>query len=94
MHQLHILLIIEYFKTNLLASSSNQILTCISDLLTKTADYLQTIYNFVTLSSSFSEADFDPDSYKIPFVVMSLSTLATEVHSLLQSHEGSLPLLR
>lgn len=41
----------------------------------------------------FSEADFDPDSYKIPFVVMSLSTLAAEIHSLLQSHEGTLPLL-
>uniref|UniRef100_A0A8D0AW87 Meiosis regulator and mRNA stability factor 1 n=1 Tax=Sander lucioperca TaxID=283035 RepID=A0A8D0AW87_SANLU len=41
----------------------------------------------------FSEADFDPDSYKIPFVVMSLSALASEVHSLLQSHEGTLPLL-
>ncbi|XP_076585711.1 meiosis regulator and mRNA stability factor 1 isoform X3 [Chaetodon auriga] len=41
----------------------------------------------------FSEADFDPDSYKIPFVAMSLSTLASEVHSLLQSHEGILPLL-
>uniref|UniRef100_A0AAX7TW96 Meiosis regulator and mRNA stability factor 1 n=1 Tax=Astatotilapia calliptera TaxID=8154 RepID=A0AAX7TW96_ASTCA len=41
----------------------------------------------------FSEADFDPDSYKIPFVVMSLSTLASEVHSLLQSHQGTLPLL-
>ncbi|XP_042341881.1 meiosis regulator and mRNA stability factor 1 isoform X3 [Plectropomus leopardus] len=41
----------------------------------------------------FSEVDFDPDSYKIPFVVMSLSTLASEVHSLLQSHEGTLPLL-
>uniref|UniRef100_A0A665VF58 Meiosis regulator and mRNA stability factor 1 n=1 Tax=Echeneis naucrates TaxID=173247 RepID=A0A665VF58_ECHNA len=41
----------------------------------------------------FSEADFDPDSFKIPFVVMSLSTLASEVHSLLQSHEGTLPLL-
>uniref|UniRef100_A0A667ZVA0 Meiosis regulator and mRNA stability factor 1 n=1 Tax=Myripristis murdjan TaxID=586833 RepID=A0A667ZVA0_9TELE len=41
----------------------------------------------------FSEADFDPDSYKIPFVVMSLSTLASQVHSLLQSHEGTLPLL-
>ncbi|XP_041789108.1 meiosis regulator and mRNA stability factor 1 isoform X2 [Chelmon rostratus] len=41
----------------------------------------------------FSEADFDPDSYKIPFVVMSLSSLASEVHSLLQSHEGTLPLL-
>ncbi|XP_061578844.1 meiosis regulator and mRNA stability factor 1 isoform X2 [Cololabis saira] len=41
----------------------------------------------------FSEADFDPDSYKIPFVAMSLSTLASEVHSLLQSHDGTLPLL-
>lgn len=41
----------------------------------------------------FSEADFDPDSYKIPFVVMSLSALASQVHSLLQSHEGTLPLL-
>ncbi|XP_075894127.1 meiosis regulator and mRNA stability factor 1 isoform X2 [Nelusetta ayraudi] len=43
--------------------------------------------------SDFSEADFDPDSYKIPFVIMSVSNLASEVHSLLQSHEGSLPLL-
>uniref|UniRef100_A0A3Q2Z3R8 Meiosis regulator and mRNA stability factor 1 n=1 Tax=Hippocampus comes TaxID=109280 RepID=A0A3Q2Z3R8_HIPCM len=42
---------------------------------------------------SFSEADFDPDSYTIPFVVMSLRTLASEVHELLQSHEGTLPLL-
>ncbi|TNN57990.1 Meiosis arrest female protein 1 [Liparis tanakae] len=41
----------------------------------------------------FSEADFDPDSYKIPFVVMSLSAIASEVHGLLQSHEGTLPLL-
>ncbi|XP_074540199.1 meiosis regulator and mRNA stability factor 1 isoform X2 [Halichoeres trimaculatus] len=41
----------------------------------------------------FSEADFDPDSYKIPFVAMSLNTLASEIHSLLQSHEGTLPLL-
>ncbi|XP_037830655.1 meiosis regulator and mRNA stability factor 1 isoform X2 [Kryptolebias marmoratus] len=41
----------------------------------------------------FSEADFDPDSYKIPFVAMSLSSLASEVHSLLESHEGTLPLL-
>uniref|UniRef100_A0A7N6A052 Meiosis regulator and mRNA stability factor 1 n=1 Tax=Anabas testudineus TaxID=64144 RepID=A0A7N6A052_ANATE len=41
----------------------------------------------------FSEADFDPDSYKIPFVVMSLSTLASDVHSLLHLHDGTLPLL-
>ncbi|XP_061686006.1 meiosis regulator and mRNA stability factor 1 isoform X3 [Syngnathoides biaculeatus] len=42
---------------------------------------------------NFSEADFDPDSYTIPFVVMSLSTLASEVHALLQSHSGTIPLL-
>ncbi|XP_043969598.1 meiosis regulator and mRNA stability factor 1 isoform X6 [Gambusia affinis] len=41
----------------------------------------------------FSEADFDPESYKIPFVVISLSSLSTEVHSLLQMHDGTLPLL-
>ncbi|XP_056136133.1 meiosis regulator and mRNA stability factor 1 isoform X2 [Lampris incognitus] len=41
----------------------------------------------------FSEADFDPDSYKIPFVVMSVKTMASQIHSLLQSHEGTLPLL-
>ncbi|XP_068177723.1 meiosis regulator and mRNA stability factor 1 isoform X2 [Antennarius striatus] len=41
----------------------------------------------------FCEADFDPESYRIPFVVMSLSTLSSEVHSLLQSHEGTLPLM-
>nr|XP_057944925.1 meiosis regulator and mRNA stability factor 1 isoform X2 [Doryrhamphus excisus] len=45
------------------------------------------------IQQAFSEADFDPDSYKIPFVVMSISTLASEVHTLLQSHEGTLPLL-
>uniref|UniRef100_A0A3B3ZX49 Meiosis regulator and mRNA stability factor 1 n=1 Tax=Periophthalmus magnuspinnatus TaxID=409849 RepID=A0A3B3ZX49_9GOBI len=42
----------------------------------------------------FSEADFDPDAYKIPFVVMSVSALTSDVHTLLHSHEGTLPLLR
>ncbi|XP_054896781.1 meiosis regulator and mRNA stability factor 1 isoform X2 [Poeciliopsis prolifica] len=45
------------------------------------------------IKQDFSEADFDPESYKIPFVVMSLSILSTEVHSLLQTHDGTLPLL-
>ncbi len=45
-------------------------------------------------SSGFSEADFDPDSYMIPFVLVSLKVLAAHVHSLLQSHEGTVPLLR
>ncbi|KAJ8413614.1 hypothetical protein AAFF_G00081210 [Aldrovandia affinis] len=42
---------------------------------------------------SFSESDFDPDSYKIPFVVLSLKAFAAQVHSLLQTHEGTVPLL-
>ncbi|KAK2857564.1 hypothetical protein Q7C36_005483 [Tachysurus vachellii] len=41
----------------------------------------------------FSEADYDPDTYKIPFVVVSLKALSAHVHSLLQSHEGTIPLL-
>lgn len=41
-----------------------------------------------------SEADFDPDSYKMPYVVMALSKLTSEVHSLLESHDGTLPMLR
>ncbi|KAL1005874.1 hypothetical protein UPYG_G00065040 [Umbra pygmaea] len=42
---------------------------------------------------NFSEADFDPESYQIPFVVMSLKGVASQVHCILQSHEGTLPLL-
>ncbi|XP_048869446.1 meiosis regulator and mRNA stability factor 1 isoform X2 [Brienomyrus brachyistius] len=41
----------------------------------------------------FSESDFDPDSYKIPFVMLSLKPFAAQVHSLLQTHEGTVPLL-
>ncbi|XP_036380144.1 meiosis regulator and mRNA stability factor 1 isoform X2 [Megalops cyprinoides] len=43
--------------------------------------------------NTFSESDFDPDSYKIPFVVLSLKAFAAQVHSLLQTHEGTVPLL-
>ncbi|XP_026898990.1 meiosis regulator and mRNA stability factor 1 isoform X8 [Acinonyx jubatus] len=41
----------------------------------------------------FSEHEFDPDCYKIPFVILSLKTFAPQVHSLLQTHEGTVPLL-
>uniref|UniRef100_A0AAV2LNQ5 Meiosis regulator and mRNA stability factor 1 n=1 Tax=Knipowitschia caucasica TaxID=637954 RepID=A0AAV2LNQ5_KNICA len=41
----------------------------------------------------FSEADFDPDTYTLPFVGMSVSALTSDVHTLLHSHEGTLPLL-
>ncbi|XP_051876783.1 meiosis regulator and mRNA stability factor 1 isoform X2 [Pristis pectinata] len=41
----------------------------------------------------YSENEFDPDSYKIPFIIMSLKTFAPQVHSLLHTHEGTVPLL-
>ncbi|XP_006892736.1 PREDICTED: meiosis arrest female protein 1 isoform X2 [Elephantulus edwardii] len=44
-------------------------------------------------NKAFSEHEFDPDSYKIPFVILSLKTFAPQVHSLLQTHEGTVPLL-
>ncbi|KAG8558266.1 hypothetical protein GDO81_016929 [Engystomops pustulosus] len=37
--------------------------------------------------------DFDPDSYIIPYVTQSLKIFAPQVHSLLQTHEGTVPLL-
>ncbi|XP_023385423.1 meiosis regulator and mRNA stability factor 1 isoform X9 [Pteropus vampyrus] len=40
-----------------------------------------------------NEHEFDPDCYKIPFVILSLKTFAPQVHSLLQTHEGTVPLL-
>lgn len=49
----------------------------------------------LTLTSCYySEHEFDPDSYRIPFVILSLKTFAPQVHSLLQTHEGTVPLLR
>ncbi|XP_055265521.1 meiosis regulator and mRNA stability factor 1 isoform X2 [Moschus berezovskii] len=44
-------------------------------------------------NKDFSEHEFDPDSYKIPFVILPLKTFAPQVHSLLQTHEGTVPLL-
>ncbi|XP_054445594.1 meiosis regulator and mRNA stability factor 1 isoform X3 [Pteronotus mesoamericanus] len=44
-------------------------------------------------NKDFSEHEFDPDYYKIPFVILSLKTFGPQVHSLLQTHEGTVPLL-
>uniref|UniRef100_A0A8C8IQV8 Meiosis regulator and mRNA stability factor 1 n=1 Tax=Oncorhynchus tshawytscha TaxID=74940 RepID=A0A8C8IQV8_ONCTS len=55
-------------------------------------EYHEPVCSYHYTQQNFSEADFDPDSYKIPFVVVSLKTLASQVHCLLQSHEGTLPL--
>ncbi|XP_042197157.1 meiosis regulator and mRNA stability factor 1 isoform X2 [Callorhinchus milii] len=43
--------------------------------------------------NDFSENEFDPDSYKIQYVILSLKTFAPQVHSLLHTHEGTVPLL-
>lgn len=51
-------------------------------------------YPLTVFSLFCSEHEFDPDSYKIPFVILSLKTFAPQVHSLLQTHEGTVPLLR
>ncbi|XP_064862239.1 meiosis regulator and mRNA stability factor 1-like isoform X6 [Oncorhynchus nerka] len=56
-------------------------------------EYHEPVCSYHYTQQNFSEADFDPDSYKIPFVVVSLKSLASQVHCLLQSHEGTLPLL-
>lgn len=53
---------------------------------------LPVVYLFILCGCS--EADYDPDTYKIPFVVVSLKALSAHVHSLLQSHDGTIPLLR
>ncbi|XP_053550508.1 meiosis regulator and mRNA stability factor 1 [Bombina bombina] len=44
-------------------------------------------------NKKFSEHDFDPDSYIIPYVFLSLKNFAPQVHSLLQTHEGTVPLI-
>ncbi|XP_035260102.1 meiosis regulator and mRNA stability factor 1 isoform X1 [Anguilla anguilla] len=56
-------------------------------------EYHEPVCKLHCAQHGFSESDFDPDSYKIPFVVLSLKAFAAQVHSLLQSHEGTVPLL-
>ncbi|KAG8432951.1 hypothetical protein GDO86_017279 [Hymenochirus boettgeri] len=44
-------------------------------------------------NKKYSGHDFDPDGYIIPYVILSLKIFAPQVHSLLQTHEGMVPLL-
>ncbi|XP_021332637.2 meiosis regulator and mRNA stability factor 1 isoform X3 [Danio rerio] len=64
-----------------------------SPVLFEELEYHEPVCKRHSAQQDFSEADFDPDSYMIPFVLESLKVLAAHVHSLLQSHEGMLPLL-
>ncbi|XP_058634946.1 meiosis regulator and mRNA stability factor 1 isoform X4 [Onychostoma macrolepis] len=64
-----------------------------SPVLFEELEYHEPVCRRHCTQQDFSESDFDPDTYMIPFVLVSLKVLAAHVHSLLQSHEGTLPLL-
>ncbi|XP_039348384.1 meiosis regulator and mRNA stability factor 1 isoform X3 [Mauremys reevesii] len=64
-----------------------------SPIIFEELEYHEPICKQHCLNKDFSEHEFDPDSYKIPFVILSLKTFAPQVHSLLQTHEGTVPLL-
>uniref|UniRef100_A0A8D2J814 Meiosis regulator and mRNA stability factor 1 n=1 Tax=Varanus komodoensis TaxID=61221 RepID=A0A8D2J814_VARKO len=64
-----------------------------SPIIFEELEYHEPICKQHCMNKDFNEHDFDPDSYKVPFVVLSLKTFAPQVHSLLQTHEGTVPLL-
>ncbi|XP_051062669.1 meiosis regulator and mRNA stability factor 1 isoform X2 [Phodopus roborovskii] len=64
-----------------------------SPVLFEELEYHEPVCRQHCSNKDFSEHEFDPDSYKIPFVVLSLKVFAPQVHSLLQTHEGTVPLL-
>ncbi|KAK7154734.1 hypothetical protein R3I93_009626 [Phoxinus phoxinus] len=64
-----------------------------SPVLFEELEYHEPVCKRHCTQQDFSESDFDPDSYMIPFVLVSLKVLAAHVHGLLQSHEGTVPLL-
>ncbi|XP_053131872.1 meiosis regulator and mRNA stability factor 1 isoform X2 [Hemicordylus capensis] len=64
-----------------------------SPIIFEELEYHEPICKQHCANKSFSEHEFDPDSYKVPFVILSLKIFAPQVHSLLQTHEGTVPLL-
>lgn len=64
-----------------------------SPIIFEELEYHEPVCRLHWADPDFSEHEFDPDSYKIPFVILSLKTFAPQVHSLLQTHEGTVPLL-
>uniref|UniRef100_A0A8C6Z6Y1 Meiosis regulator and mRNA stability factor 1 n=1 Tax=Nothoprocta perdicaria TaxID=30464 RepID=A0A8C6Z6Y1_NOTPE len=65
-----------------------------SPIIFEELEYHEPVCKQHCLNKDFIEHEFDPDSYRIPFVILSLKTFAPQVHSLLQTHEGTVPLLR
>ncbi|XP_030069492.1 meiosis regulator and mRNA stability factor 1 isoform X2 [Microcaecilia unicolor] len=66
--------------------------TC-SPIVFEELEYHDPVCRQHCIDTVFSEHEFDPDSYTVPFVILSLKTFAPQVHSLLQTHEGTVPLL-
>ncbi|XP_058013363.1 meiosis regulator and mRNA stability factor 1 isoform X2 [Ahaetulla prasina] len=64
-----------------------------SPVIFEELEYHEPVCKRHCVNKDFNEHDFDPDSYKIPFVIQSLKAFAPQVHSLLQTHEGTVPLL-
>ncbi|KAH0631880.1 hypothetical protein JD844_019774 [Phrynosoma platyrhinos] len=64
-----------------------------SPIIFEELEYHEPVCKQHCMNKDFSEPDFDPDSYKVPFVILSLKIFAPQVHSLLQTHEGTVPLL-
>ncbi|XP_035195034.1 meiosis regulator and mRNA stability factor 1 isoform X3 [Oxyura jamaicensis] len=64
-----------------------------SPIIFEELEYHEPVCKQHCLNKDFTEHEFDPDSYRIPFVILSLKTFAPQVHSLLQTHEGTVPLL-
>ncbi|KAG8145599.1 hypothetical protein E2320_012115 [Naja naja] len=64
-----------------------------SPVIFEELEYHEPVCKRHCVNKDFSEHEFDPDSYKIPFVIHSLKAFAPQVHSLLQTHEGTVPLL-
>ncbi|KAM3916124.1 meiosis regulator and mRNA stability factor 1 isoform 2-T2 [Leptodactylus fuscus] len=66
--------------------------TC-SPVIFEELEYHDPVCRLHCTNKKLCRHDFDPDSYIIPFVIQSLKIFAPQVHSLLQSHEGTVPLL-
>ncbi|XP_032896172.1 meiosis regulator and mRNA stability factor 1 isoform X2 [Amblyraja radiata] len=64
-----------------------------SPVIFEELEYHEPICKLHCSEKGYSENDFDPDSYKIQFIILSLKTFAPQVHSLLHTHEGTVPLL-
>ncbi|XP_043944831.1 meiosis regulator and mRNA stability factor 1 [Protopterus annectens] len=64
-----------------------------SPVIFEELEYHEPFCKLHSTNKPYSENEFDPDTYTVPFVVLSIKTFSPQVHSLLQTHEGTVPLL-